>query len=756
MPSRRLNLCVAVLLLILKLSLAWKRHDLLLSHVAGRITAASIPYGGSDGCGNPSRVDAEEEKEKVVDGLSTVDQHGRSADGTASTPNKVPIIDVDAKTSFHDESSLLAGGPGAPLLLDKNGDQPYRQQPPNEDNNDDRSLAGDKKSVVPRVTRLFLSSLIDHHHDDVSRDLREAIATKRDELLLMSSAATTESKNTALKLIHSMAPKIPAIRHSPDVTLRIRATKNDPDPGIAACIVAAAGTVLAEQLGVVDPRQKAEICHTILNDRRFEQVCECMMSGLDEEKEKHLFDSEDWGADIPLVKNDDEMALIFEQGLSLRDCCRAAWGLSVICGEKHNDVAIGPFQVSQLFQALLRRVCCLLRLQFHRLVTSDTSDDDGKMESIDTRLSKSCRQLAENTLLVLWSFSAVRTHRCLELGPFCSCILGSDPLDLRKAYQQNNKSLGANDVIERLAAPSEDENDTYNNKRRDVLVDWLEIHDIVDTVYAFAVEGSQNITEDDHHVFHEICFDRLLQVILEEKRSLVDSDLSSLSSQTNTIESVELGNELPSQGRTVGEDSSSNVLCVEASSLLEIDSALRPETSHPISVSFLRDVHSFSVLDLCVIAWSATELNVSLRNRLTSRILVALASRKQSTLEDLPTWALINAAWAFSTTETDENDSSVGIDILLLGWIVDEIIRRRNLDRMILDEIPANLLSRFVWSIGVVYDRSVDGTRIATRDSSHLVRLVLGIAASDFHLFSIEDQVHYFHRFPFARISLMV
>ena len=75
----------------------------------------------------------------------------------------------------------------------------------------------------------------------------------------------------------------------------------------------------------VDARQKAELCQTILMDRRFEQVCECLMSGLDEAHDKHLFDSEDWGADIPLVKNGDEMAASLEYGLSLRDCCRAAW-----------------------------------------------------------------------------------------------------------------------------------------------------------------------------------------------------------------------------------------------------------------------------------------------------------------------------------------------------------------------------------------------------------------------------------------------
>jgi hypothetical protein len=463
-----------------------------------------------------------------------------------------------------------------------------------------------------------------------------------------------------------------------------------------------------------------------LKDRRFEQVCECLMSGMDKVQESQMFDSEDWGADIPFVQDDEEMALIFDQGLSLRDCCRAVWGLSLICGE--ND-AIGQVQVSELFLALFRRGCCLLRLQFHRLVTSEMT---GNGVSLDSHLSKSCEQLAENALLVLWSFCTVK-HRCFELGPFCSSILGSDPLDLRKLYQENNKSLGANDVIDRLATTSGEH--AAEIVRKDVLVDWLECNDIVDIVYALTMECSKNISDDDHQVFHDICFDRLLQAILEETSPVV-SDSSTLPS--STIEPAELGNGLTSQSRK-----GAAVLSpfVDATSdQEEVDSSLPSET-RPFASSFLYGSHSLSTHDLCVIAWSAHELNVSLRNRLSSRILLALSKCKQGTLEKLPVWALVNAGWAFSRTEIEENDVSAGSNILLMGWIVDEIIRRRKVDQMILGDIPANLLSRFVWSIGVVFDRSVDGTRIATRDASELVRLVLNIASSDCHLFSIEDQV---------------
>lgn len=587
-----------------------------------------------------------------------------------------------------------------------------------------------------RITTAFLESFLDEHaHDSFagSAELREKIAEKLFEY------REDASERNAIKLIHSIAPKIPAIRHSPDPRLRIRATTLDPDPGIAACLIAAAGT-LVESLS---PQDRESARKLVSKDRRFEQVCECILCGVNEEYEKGVFEAESWGDDISFENVDESMAETLEQGLTLRDCCRAAYGLSSLCKK---ESLIGQEQVSSLILVLMRRVCCLLRLEFRRLVTCDV-EDHGEM-SIDARLSRSCGRLAENTLLSLWSFCKPQfmNTSLTPLVDFGSSILCLDPLDLRKRYQENSESLGANDVVDRLSDES-NEGQELDKGQRDVLVDWLSSEAIVDTVHALAFDGSQNSSEDEDNILREICFDRLLHVLLEESTKAKDSEVEQTCVVRETISLGDLKHEEQSALEEENADSAFEV--VDATSLLAKEARSIGDSSNEPLDSWQT---SFSTLDLCTIAWSATELNASLRSRIVSRILILLtfSSSEQNMLENLPIWALIGAAWAFSKIDQHEDgvsDSTVGNDVLVVGWVVDEIVRRQRLGQDIFRDTPANLLSRLVWSIGVVYDKRVDGTRIATTDASDLIRQILVMASLNDRAtgerFLTEDQVRF-------------
>lgn len=586
-----------------------------------------------------------------------------------------------------------------------------------------------------RVTSAFLESFLDNDGTDphsTALELREMISRK------MSEHLEGSSDRAAIKLIHSIAPKIPAIRHSPDVTLRIRATVSDPDPGIAACLIAAGGK-LVESLS---PKDKEKAREHVSKDRRFEQALECILCGINEESEKKFFEAESLSDDAQFNHVDETIANTLGDGLSLRDCCRAAYGLSSLCDY---ESSIGQERVSNCLLVLMRRVYCLLRLEFHRIVTSEVEHRDEM--NIDTYLSKSCRRLAENTLLALWSFlkSQMTSSSLRPLLDFCSTALCLDPLQLRKRYQEKSDSLGANDVVDRLVADA-DESEGQSTEQRDVLVDWLTGEEIVDTVHALARDGSQEgVSEDEDHTLKEICFDRLLHLILEESKTPVDS------AREEPCEDEEPRDiDVPSEqdDTPIAEHSVPTVELVDASRLLATEG--KQQLDSPVEKSRKIYRSAFSSLDLCTIAWSATELDASLRSRIVCRILLMLASSSSELilLENLPVRALIGAAWAFSKIDEGEDgyrDFSVGNDVLVVGWIVDEIIQRRGKDPEIFCYTPANLLSRFAWSIGVIYDKRVDGTRIATTDASDLIRQILTMASlndrRENEQFLTEDQV---------------
>ena len=113
------------------------------------------------------------------------------------------------------------------------------------------------------------------------------------------------------RLLHSLAKKVPAIKQSPDVNLRIHSSRADIDPGVAACIIGRLAFA-CEQYEQVQKRLTNEYCDNtngdddsadqgdsdinksksesaapqLTTDRRFEQLVECVISGVNIKRRK--------------------------------------------------------------------------------------------------------------------------------------------------------------------------------------------------------------------------------------------------------------------------------------------------------------------------------------------------------------------------------------------------------------------------------------------------------------------------------------
>ena len=326
---------------------------------------------------------------------------------------------------------------------------------------------------------------------DVIIDLisRSGVENDLESQELRQMIATHQSANP-LKLLHYLAPKIPAIRHSPDVALQIRAAKTDMDCGLAACVIATLGRACEVQDEFVDD---------ILNDRRFEQLIECVMCGVDHRAE-------------------------YTEGLSIRDSCRAAWGVAVLMANRKSN---NNNNLGQVLEALSARVIHVLRHRQELLKRGDMVQDG--IETVQAGIELFSEELAEDAASVLWTFACVKActgQNVTSLVNLCASLLVQDPFATRKLAQEgslsgvaadSNLEIGANDVVERLAQSevgtettakeipttenvgiavedssiSIDTNPvTSTVSEKSHVLDWLSPNELIDSLWAIALHGA--------------------------------------------------------------------------------------------------------------------------------------------------------------------------------------------------------------------------------------------------------------------------
>ncbi|KAL3921729.1 MAG: hypothetical protein SGARI_006610, partial [Bacillariaceae sp.] len=229
-----------------------------------------------------------------------------------------------------------------------------------------------KQILDPQSSSASLD-LLQNNDMDESIALRELIASRTEDYIAELEEAATQNNNSKLphprKLLHYLAPKVPCIKQSPDVNLRIHSSRSDIDPGVAACIIGNLARVCElydkEVMHRADNNDNADngessyekpksIASEVTSDRRFEQLVECVISGINVQKRKAEFmqrqmdKDTDEAADIEEVL-DEEHARI-DEGLNIRDMCRAAWGISIL-GAHHLET-LGGVKVNDLLLSL--------------------------------------------------------------------------------------------------------------------------------------------------------------------------------------------------------------------------------------------------------------------------------------------------------------------------------------------------------------------------------------------------------------------
>jgi len=400
-----------------------------------------------------------------------------------------------------------------------------------------------------------------------SQDLRNLITSRMEEYLKDVQDDSNEKLPHPKKLLHYLAPKIPAIRHSPDMALRIRSARSDMDCGVAAALIG----ILAHACEVYDGRIAArskpdEKGHRrssvsaavdLVKDRRFEQLVECVLCGVDVKKRKkeYLQQQIDREANIEDIEVTlDEEDVEYGEGLSVRDACRVAWGFSVL-GVSNRLESIGGEKVTDILVALSlqNRELLLARLQLLRRDDLYAEWENGQlaMSSIEERLEELSEEVAEDAASAMWTFACVRACTGVTSIPLlevCCSILCQDPHELRRRAQDVEATLeatnvGSNDVVDRLAESeagmsveatsniTETKEDEPPSSLSDAnlshaLIDWLSPKEATDVLWALAIHGSKSkenaVSKEEVAlsnvalILREIAFDRVQGWLREE------------------------------------------------------------------------------------------------------------------------------------------------------------------------------------------------------------------------------------------------
>ena len=354
-----------------------------------------------------------------------------------------------------------------------------------------------------------------------SQRLRQLFLERKREMLEEQQESSSPNNN-AKRLLHILAPKIPAIQTSPDITLRIHSSHPKQDSGLAASLLATLAHVVVlqqqqESHSHSTNNTKKSAAQEIVADRRFQQLVECVICGLESvqpvpskrrrrrsPKEENA--SEPREDDDQQVNNDDihntddedetdwllknwmehhqmdQTLASIQDGICVRDACRAAWGLVVLGAHKqeqppssdlggssnngnHKDSSALHYQdIPGLLQALAVRVrdillgrIQLLCLQDLAILQQDYRDMYGKTDaSMSDILVDLAEEIAEDAATALWAFGCVQSLTGIAspaLLEVCCHVLVQNPIELREQIQRRTvpQVIGSSDIVEKLA-----------------------------------------------------------------------------------------------------------------------------------------------------------------------------------------------------------------------------------------------------------------------------------------------------------------
>eukprot|EP00815_Leptocylindrus_aporus_P010890 CAMPEP_0116075644 /NCGR_PEP_ID=MMETSP0322-20121206/16754_1 /TAXON_ID=163516 /ORGANISM="Leptocylindrus danicus var. apora, Strain B651" /LENGTH=1349 /DNA_ID=CAMNT_0003565735 /DNA_START=8 /DNA_END=4058 /DNA_ORIENTATION=+ len=247
---------------------------------------------------------------------------------------------------------------------------------------------------------------------------------------------TDINSHNPLKLLRTLAPKIPAIKRAPDFTLRITGASVEDARAAAYAIYLVAQNAFAYRSSENDDGNGYDFHKKILHDRRFEQLVECAMCGVDMELAMRLVseeEKEEVGSDQRETSNvtteydtgshcdgtEDNLCADQEKGvnsskssqgsspspvkdgLSILDASLLAWSLALLGVDELESLA--NEECTSILSALANR-CKRILIQ-NKMALFSSNDNSCVYVSSDN--SATVEGLAKDAVWASWAFACV-------------------------------------------------------------------------------------------------------------------------------------------------------------------------------------------------------------------------------------------------------------------------------------------------------------------------------------------------------------
>jgi hypothetical protein len=497
--------------------------------------------------------------------------------------------------------------------------------------------------------------------------VRSLIASRASDYLAELSVDSTKPPQ---KVLHLLAPKIPAIKQSPDYLLRIRNARGDVDSGIAASLIATMARVSIHY----DRKMGGSIGPEIIKDRRFEQLVECVLCGVDVRKRRleaqKLADGEDANFDMEELLDEENVKI--DEGLSARDACRAAWGIAVLGG--HEMKTFGGQKGLDILMALSLRVreCLLARLQMLRQGEIRPTAPSGL--SLAEGFDYDSEDLAGDAACALWTFACVKASTGLRTAPMfeaCCSILCQNPTQLREREDAKKGTLDSSDfamdnVVDKLAKSegvdteqlisvknetSSDPSSSASSEdgEKDTLLHWLSSKETCEIMWAVAIHGRTDDTGSKQEMnlsetasaLSEIAFDQIqgwLEEDLKRMKALPENDPSvSSADPSDRIEDVLEKDYVKRQDGVVVEVVDAAALLSQGPSQRTVEGVIENATAEAFSINRSNvpeaRVQEIQVVDAAaLLASEKGNKNIEVK----SEVLLTSTTTSQDTLNSTP------------------------------------------------------------------------------------------------------------------------
>jgi len=310
----------------------------------------------------------------------------------------------------------------------------------------DEEVEVDQTKSTSSIEREVITDIVDDflHHRIYSTDFDEIVESK--------------IPISPQKLLHKVAKKIQPIQRSPDILLKIRSASSQ-DAGTAAYTIGllAGATDMYEkhQRNDKEGSPSSDLVEDVVKDRRWEQIVECVLCGVDVRKRmkelQALHHDANENSEKGNINEPDREENHVIEGLDVPDASRAAWGLSTLGVDNYVD-KLGGETLHDILTALSLRCQDILNNQWNELnefalSSSNIIVDSPKLE----RWDDSKENLARDAARSMWAFACVKACTNVRsdylLATCCNILTASfiSQDNLRK------KTLEAEAVLDRLA-----------------------------------------------------------------------------------------------------------------------------------------------------------------------------------------------------------------------------------------------------------------------------------------------------------------